>query len=182
MNKWLYNKEKHQVDEQPTMGKPSFYDSKDKSTLRDLRQKRWDEYKAHIASLRHIHVSGEVKWKDKEDVTGKFRIESKKFYNNAIDEMNDKYFMKDIAIPQKDPLLKAIDNMLDKGKEFAAYLENQSQEQPKQEAKPDKCYAVDVMKQPKELCIYPSCHCHIEGVPFTEELGEYIDKYYPPKK
>jgi len=70
-SRWIYNKETHKADEQPTGFNYPYLNVYDKSQI-DENRKAYDK---HIASLRHLPVSGTVDWKDRDDVTGKFRIE-----------------------------------------------------------------------------------------------------------
>lgn len=75
---WIYNAKTHCIDEQPTMKDPTYFKIKSsKATITgDTKAiNKRDKYSQHIASLRHIPVSGTVDWKDGDVVTGKFTIE-----------------------------------------------------------------------------------------------------------
>lgn len=77
---WKYNKEKHSVDEQPTIQEPVLPINNNYWNLTREEQDKFDEpfldYRSNLTSLRSIPVQGKVDWKNGEDVTGKFCIET----------------------------------------------------------------------------------------------------------
>lgn len=63
---WKYNKEKHSVDEQPTMTKPVL--NRHAFKYAHIDSSKLDEYDKHIESLRLIPVQGKVDWKDGQEI------------------------------------------------------------------------------------------------------------------